>query len=91
MNSAWGKDYIGGSLIPDMPLNPGVMHTIATGSSGHLDLYRLETQVTLGNGGLSTSGLGSNAAATEAIKVGFDYFKATAAMSDATFKALGMG
>ena len=31
----------GGSLIPDAPLNPGVMHTIATGSGGHLGLYRL--------------------------------------------------
>ena len=38
----------GGSLIPDGPLNPGVMHTVATGSGGHLGLYRLETQVTVG-------------------------------------------
>lgn len=49
----------GGSLIPDGPLNPGVLHTIATGSGGHLALYRLETQVTSGNGTLRTSGLGS--------------------------------
>ncbi len=52
----------GGSLIPDGPLNPGVMHTVATGSGGHLGLYRLETQVTAGNGTLKTSGLGSNSA-----------------------------
>jgi hypothetical protein len=26
----------GGKLIPDGPLNPGVLHTVATGSSGHL-------------------------------------------------------
>ena len=50
----------GGALIPDGPLNPGVMHTVATGSGGHLGLYRLETQVTAGNGILKTSGLGSN-------------------------------
>ncbi|WLD11911.1 protease Lon-related BREX system protein BrxL [Planctellipticum variicoloris] len=67
-----------GSLIPDAPLNPGVLHTVATGSSGHLGLYRLETQVTSGNGALKTSGLGSNSTAKEAIKVGFDYFKANA-------------
>jgi ATP-dependent Lon protease len=67
----------GGSLIPDGPLSPGVMHTVATGSS-HLGLYRLETQVTAGNGTLKTSGLGSNPAAKEAIAVGFDYFKANA-------------
>src|SRR6266480_2957897 len=77
----------GGSLIPDGPLNPGVMHTIATGSSGHLGLYRLETQVTSGNGGLKTSGLGSNASAREAIKVGFDYFKANASRVSASIKA----
>ena len=55
----------GGTLIPDGPLNPGVMHTIATGSGGHLGLYRLETQVTSGFGTLKTSGLGSNSAARE--------------------------
>src|SRR5438552_14726560 len=35
----------GASLIPDAPLNPGVMHTVATGGGGHLGLYRLETEV----------------------------------------------
>lgn len=77
----------GGSLIPDGPLSPGVMHTVATGSAGHLGLYRLETQVTNGNGTLRTSGLGSNAAAKEAIKVGFDYFKANASRVSASIKA----
>src|SRR5438477_4755681 len=77
----------GGSLIPDGPLNPGVMHTVATGGTGHLGLYRLETQVTGGNGALKTSGLGSNAAAKEAVKVGFDYFKANASRVSASIKA----
>jgi ATP-dependent Lon protease len=77
----------GGSLIPDGPLSPGAMHTVATGSGGHLGLYRLETQVTSGNGTLKTSGLGSNAAAKEAIKVGFDYFKANATRVSASIKA----
>ena len=76
----------GGSLIPDGPLNPGVMHTVARGSGGHLGLYRLETQVTAGNGALKTSGLGSNAAAKEAIKVGFDYFRANAHRVSASLK-----
>jgi ATP-dependent Lon protease len=76
----------GGTLIPDGPLSPGVMHTIATGSGGHLGLYRLETQVVAGNGSLKTSGLGSNAAAKEAIKVGFDYFKANASRISASIK-----
>jgi ATP-dependent Lon protease len=77
----------GGTLIPDGPLNPGVLHTIATGSGGHLGLYRLETQVTSGNGSLRTSGLGSSSAAREAMKVGFDYFKANAARVSASVKS----
>ena len=66
----------GGHVIPDQVLKPGVLHTIATGSSGHLGLYRLETQTTAGNGKLSTSGLASNAQAKEALRVAFDYFRA---------------
>lgn len=67
----------GGALIPDGPLNPGVIHTVATGGS-HLGLYRLETQVTAGNGNLKTSGIGTSSSAKEAVKVGFEYFKANA-------------
>lgn len=77
----------GGSLIPDGPLNPGVLHTVATGSAGHLGLYRLETQVTAGSGSLKTSGLGSNSSAREAIKVGFDYFKANVGRVSASAKS----
>ena len=77
----------GGALIPDGPLNPGVLHTIATGSGGHLGVYRMETQVTAGNGKLTVSGLGSNSAAKESIKVGFDFFKANASSVSASAKA----
>ena len=76
----------GSALIPDGPLNPGVLHTIATAGSGHLGVYRIETQVTAGNGKLTLSGVGSNTAAKESIKVGFDYFKANAASVSASVK-----
>ena len=77
----------GGSIIPDGPLNPGVLHTVSTGGNdSHLGLYRLETQVTSGNGSLKLSGLGSNSQAKEAIKVGFDYFKANATAVSASAK-----
>lgn len=77
----------GGSIIPDGPLNPGVLHTVSTGGNdSHLGLYRLETQVTSGNGSLKLSGLGSNSQAKEAIKVGFDYFKANATGVSASAK-----
>jgi ATP-dependent Lon protease len=76
----------GGTLIPESELKPGAMHTIATGSGGHLGLYRLETQIVPGNGTLKTSGLGSSAGAKEGVKVGFDYFKANAHRISASIK-----
>lgn len=75
----------GGSLIPESTMNPGVLHTISRGGN-LLGLYRLETQVTSGSGGLKISGLGSSAAAKEGIKVGFDYFKANASRVSASLK-----
>ena len=76
----------GGALIPDGPLNPGVLHTIATASSGHLGVYRIETQVTAGNGKFTLSGVGSSTTAKESIKIGFDYFKANASSVSASAK-----
>lgn len=77
----------GGALIPDGVLNPGVLHTVATGSSGHLGLYRMETQVIAGTGALKMSGLGSNSTAKESVKVAFDFFKANASRVSASAKA----
>ena len=76
----------GGTLIPDGPLNPGTLHTVTSGTSGHLGLYRLETQITAGNGALKMSGFGSNASAKEAVKVGFDFFRANAQQVSASIK-----
>jgi ATP-dependent Lon protease len=78
----------GGSLIRDSPLNPGVVHTVTTGSGGHLGLYRLETQLTPGTGLLKTSGLGSSSAAKEGVKVGFDYFRANTNRISASAKPM---
>lgn len=66
----------GGSLIPDGPMSPGTMHTIALGANGHLGLYRLELQVVSGKGKLAISGSGADSKTKEAIKIAFDYFKA---------------
>ena len=76
----------GGSLIPEIPLKAGALHTIAKGSSGRLGLYRVETQVTAGTGQLKVSGLGSVSAAKESVKVGFDYFRANANQIQASAK-----
>ena len=77
----------GGGLIPEGPLKPGALHTVAVGASTHLGLYRMETQVTAGKGHLKISGFGSNAQPKESIKVAFDFFKANASRVSAGIKA----
>ena len=76
----------GDTLIPEDPLKPGSLYTVGRGRGGHLGLYRLETQITSGNGQLKLSGLGSNTAAKESVKVGFDYFRANATQIQASAK-----
>ena len=80
------KEQGGDTLIPEDPLNPGSLHTVSRGASGHLGLYRLETQITAGTGQLKLSGLGSNTAAKESVKVGFDYFRANASQIQGSLK-----
>ncbi len=70
----------GSSLLPEGMPKPGVVHAIArSGSSGQLGLYRIETQMTPGNGKHSVSGVGGSGghgtAAKEGIRIGFEYFK----------------
>ncbi|MFK0572831.1 protease Lon-related BREX system protein BrxL [Endozoicomonas sp.] len=65
----------GSSLIPEGMPSPGVVYQVTQGSSGQLGLYRYETQMTAGTGKFTVSGLGSNRAAKEAIRVGFDFLK----------------
>lgn len=77
----------GGALIPDGPMNPGTIHTVARGSNGHLGLYRLETQMSPGNGSIRITGQGAGAAAKECLRVAFDYFKANASRISVTPKA----
>jgi len=77
----------GGTLIPEGPMNPGTMHTVKLGTSGHPGLYRLELQVTAGNGKLSISGSGTDTKTKEAIKIAYDYFKANMARVSSMSKA----
>lgn len=77
----------GGTLIPDGPMNPGIIHTVSRGSNGHLGLYRIETQMTPGNGTSRFTGVGSGNAPKECLRIAFDYFKANASRVSATPKA----
>jgi len=76
----------GGKLIPGGASRPGVVHLVTQGGSGQLGLYRFETQMVAGNGKHSLSGLGSNAVAKEAIRLGFDYFKGNLSRINASAK-----
>lgn len=76
----------GSKLIPEGMGKPGVVHMVTKGGSSQLGLYRFETQMTPGNGKHSTSGLGSNTPAKEAIRIGFDYFKGNLNRISATAK-----
>jgi ATP-dependent Lon protease len=77
----------GDALIPEGPGNPGTVYTVLPGTSGMLGLYRLELQVVSGTGKLSVSGSGANSKTKEAVKVGFDYFKANVSRVSASAKA----
>lgn len=77
----------GGSLIPDGPMNPGVIHTVTRGSNGHIGLYRIEIQMSPGNGSVRFTGLGSGASPKETLRVAFDYFMANARRVSVTPKA----
>src|SRR3989304_472927 len=77
----------GGFLIPDGPMNPGTVRTVARGSNGPLGLYRIEIQMSPGNGSGRFSGLGSSSAAKESLRVAFDYFKANSSRVSVTPKA----
>ncbi|RRO07252.1 protease Lon-related BREX system protein BrxL [Pectobacterium aquaticum] len=76
----------GSELIPAGMPKPGVVHLVTQADSGMTGLYRFETQMTAGNGKHAVSGLGSNTAAKEAIRVGFDYFKGNLSRISATAK-----
>jgi len=82
------KEQGGGTLIPDGPSKPGVIHTIGLSNKGMPGLYRLELQVTKGTGKLATSGLWNSTAAREQVKIAFDYFKANAGRISAGAKVM---
>ena len=65
----------GSKLIPSGISNAGVVHFVSHNATGKLGIYRLESQMTAGNGKLSISGFASDPIAKEQVQVGFQYFK----------------
>lgn len=66
----------GGKLIPEGMTNPGHVYTVSRGKSGMVGVYRLETQILLGNGKFERTGLGTDRDAKEATNSAFNYLKA---------------
>ena len=65
-------------LIPEGMCNPGQVYTVAPGKSGMIGVFRLESQMMLGNGKFERTGLGSDSKCKEATNTAFNFLKANA-------------
>lgn len=68
----------GGKLIPDGICNPGNIYTVSRGKNGMVGVYRLETQMLIGNGKFERTGIGTDREAKESTNTAFNYLKASA-------------
>jgi ATP-dependent Lon protease len=66
----------GGSLIPEGIGKPGHVYHVSRGKSGMLGVFKLETQMTAGNGKFERTGLGSNSGAKESVDTAYKYLRA---------------
>lgn len=83
-NESFEENYIsvpeqgGVKLIPEGMGNPGQIYTVASGKSGMIGLFKLESQMLPGNGKLEKTGLGNESKSKEAANSAFNYLKANA-------------
>lgn len=81
-NETFAENYItvpeqgGGKLIPEGTGNPGHVYTVAHAKSGMIGAYKIECQITSGNGKFEKTGLGSDREAKEALETAYNYLKA---------------
>jgi len=68
----------GGKLIPEGISKPGHLYTIGHGSNGMLGLFKLETQITNGNGKFDITGLSNSKETKDSVKTAQNYFRANA-------------
>lgn len=66
----------GGKLIPEGVCNPGQIYTVSHGKSGMIGVFRLESQMLLGNGKFERTGIGTDRGAKEASNTAFNFLKA---------------
>lgn len=81
-HETFNEDYVsvpeqgGGKLIPEGMGKPGHIYTVSRGKSGMIGVYKLEMQMTAGNGKFERTGIGSDREAKEAVDTAYSYLKA---------------
>lgn len=81
-NETFYEEYVsvpeqgGGKLIPEGTGKPGHIYTVSRGKSGMIGVYKLEMQMTAGNGKFERTGIGSEREAKEAVDTAYRYLKA---------------
>ena len=83
-NDTFSEEYVpvpeqgGSKLIPEGMSKPGHVYTVGHSKSGMLGVYKLEMQMTAGNGKFEKTGLGTDREAREAVDTAYRYLKANA-------------
>lgn len=81
-NETFNEEYVsvpeqgGGKLIPEGMGKSGHIYTVSRGKSGMIGVYKLEMQMTAGNGKFERTGIGSDREAKEAVDTAYRYLKA---------------
>lgn len=83
-NDTFAEEYVpvpeqgGSKLIPEGMSKPGHIYTVGHSKSGMLGIYKLEMQMTAGNGKFEKTGIGTDRDAKEAVDTAYRYLKANA-------------
>lgn len=83
-NDTFAEEYVpvpeqgGSKLIPEGMSKPGHVYTVGHSKSGMLGVYKLEMQMTAGNGKFEKTGIGTDRDAKEAVDTAYRYLKANA-------------
>jgi ATP-dependent Lon protease len=64
-----------GKLIPEGIINPGQVYTVSNGKNEMIGVFRLESQVSVGNGKFTKTGIGSDRECKEAADTAINYLK----------------
>ncbi len=83
-NDTFSEEYVpvpeqgGSKLIPEGMSKPGHVYTVGHSKSNMLGVYKLEMQMTAGNGKFERTGLGTDREVKEAVDTAYRYLKANA-------------